>query len=193
MPQWCLRQFGTRDEIAVYDKWTRSIDVKHPCDVASEVGIYDLDHPTFSGTAFETVLGNVENHAASAVRQLTGKGLDGLALKQREDIAAFIVTLQVRVPSALKAVMDHLRVSLDRIRAEMSDDKWREATGSDLTTAELALVRLPSPSAALPDGVLAYGVALALGNWVDELISDYEWTFLKLNPVELITSDTPSR
>ena len=191
IPQWYLRQFGTRDEIAVFDKSTGLVEVRRPRDVAFEIGFYDIDHPDLPRTAFETVLGNVENHAANAVRKLLDQGLDSLTSDQHEDLAAFVVTLQVRVPSARPAIENHLRVRLDRIRAQLPEDELRAMAGRDLTAEEIAAVRRPSPDAALPEGVMPYGVALALGSFVDQLLTDYDWSVVEVEPAQLISCDTP--
>lgn len=66
VPQWYLRQFGTKREIAVYNKRTGAFTVGNPKDVAFEVGLYDLDHPQLPRWTFEKVLSNVENNAAPA-------------------------------------------------------------------------------------------------------------------------------
>jgi hypothetical protein len=191
VPQWYLRQFGTKREIAVYDKRAGTLSVMRPKDAAFEVGFYDLDHPQLPRWAFEKVLSNVENHAAPAVRKAISSGLHALTDEEREDIAAFVATQQLRVPSHRSAVAKSLSTTLDRIRARLTDDEIRQITGQDLTLKEMELIRGPSLSSAEPVGVMPYGVSVALSRFMEELLGDYRWSVLTVQPGELITSDTP--
>lgn len=191
VPQWYLRQFGTKREIAVYDKRAGTLSVVRPKDAAFEIGLYDLDHPQLPRWAFEKVLSNVENHAAPAVRKAIRSGLDALTHEEREDIAAFVATQQLRVPSHRTAVARNLSTTLDRVRSRLTDEEIRQVAGRDLTPEAVELIRGPSLSSAEPPGVMPYGVSVALTQFVDELISDYRWSLLTFKLAELITSDTP--
>lgn len=61
VPQWYLRQFGTKREIAVYDKRTGALSIVRAKDAALVVGLYDLDHPLLPRWTFEKVLSNMKN------------------------------------------------------------------------------------------------------------------------------------
>lgn len=129
VPQWYLRQFGTKREIAAYNKRTGAFSVINPKDAAFEVGLYDLDHPQLPRWAFEKVLSNVENHAAPAVRKVIRSGLSALTDEEREDIAAFVATQQLRVPSHRSALAKNLSTTLDRVRSRLTDDEIRQIAG----------------------------------------------------------------
>jgi hypothetical protein len=191
VPQWYLRQFGTKHEIAAYDKRTRSLSIVRPKDAAYEVGLYDLDHPELPRWAFEKVLSNVENHGALAVRKAIGSGLETLTDAEREDVAAFVATQQLRVPSHRAAIAKNLSNTLTRIRAALTPAEIRELAGRDLTPEEVDLIRGPPLSAEEPPGVMPYGVSIALSRFVKELLEDYRWSLLGVQPGHLITSDTP--
>lgn len=191
VPQWYLRQFGTKREIAVYDKRNGAFSVVRPKDVAFEVGLYDLDHPSLPRWAFEKVLSNVENHAAPVVRKAITSGLDALTDEEREDIAAFVATQQLRVPSHRLLIAKNLSATLDRIRSQLPDEEIRRVAGRELTAAEVELIRGPSLGSAEPPGVMPYGVSVALSQLVDELLGNYRWSLFSFTPGQLITSDTP--
>lgn len=129
VPQWYLRQFGTKHQIAAYDKRTGELSIVHPKDAAYEVGLYDLDHPDLPRWAFEKVFSNVENHGALAVRKVIGSGLEILSDAEREDVAAFVATQQLRVPSHRAAVAQNLSSTLTRIRAGLTPEEIRDIAG----------------------------------------------------------------
>lgn len=191
VPHWYLRQFGTKQEVAAYDKRAGVLSIVRPKDAAFEVGLYDLDHPDLPRWIFEKVLSNVENHSAVAVRKAIGFGLGPLNDSEREDIAAFVATQQLRVPSHRAAVAQHLSNLLSRIRAGLTPEEIRELTGRDLTPEEVDLIRGPLLSDAEPPGVMPYGVSIALSRFAKELLDDYRWSLLTVEPGHLITSDTP--
>lgn len=191
VPQWYLRQFGTKNEIASYDKQTGAFSIVHPKDAVYEVGLYDLDHPELPPWAFEKVLSNVENHGAMAVRKAISSGLNSLTNDEREDVAAFVATQYLRVPRHRPAVATNLSATLDRVRSALTVEHIREIAGRDLTSEEVELIRGPSLSEAEPPGVMPYGISLALSRFVGELLTDYRWSLIAVTPAELITSDTP--
>lgn len=191
VPQWYLRQFGTKRAIAAYDKQTAALSIVNPKDAAFEIGLYDLDHPELPRWAYEKVLSNVENHAAPAVRKTIQHGLENLTRDEREAIVAFIATQQLRVPSHRESVARHLSERLARVRAQLSDDDIRQVAKGDLTAREIDLIRGPSLSSAEPPGVMAYGISIALNQFTAELLTDYRWSLLRVHLGELITSDTP--
>lgn len=66
VPQWYLRQFGSKRQIGVFDKTRGQYATPRPKDIAYIEGLYDLDHPIFARTAVERLLSNIENCAAPA-------------------------------------------------------------------------------------------------------------------------------
>ena len=194
-PQWYLRRFGNKDKyrIAVYDKWTHTLSIERPMEVAFEVGLYDIDHADIPRWACEKVLSNVENHAAPAVVKATTHGLGVLSADEREAIAAFVATQLARVPSHRPAVLRQIERTMAYGRSRLSDAEVREMAGRDLTGREIELIRGPALRPFEPRGAMAWGVGYALNRWVDELLTDYRWSLLVFDPAELITSDTPVR
>ncbi|MCA1840221.1 MAG: DUF4238 domain-containing protein, partial [Actinobacteria bacterium] len=176
-----LRQFGTKRRIAAYEKRTGSFSIVDPKDAAFEIGLYDLDHPDLPRSTIEKVLSNVENDAAPAVRKAIELSLGSLTQDEREAIAAFVATQQLRVPSHRAGVAEHLSALLARVRAQLSDEEIRQFTGSDLTSREIELIKGPSLDTAEPPGVMPYGISIALNQFTAELLTDYRWSLLRVN------------
>jgi hypothetical protein len=83
----------------------------------------------------------VENHAAPAVRNAIRSGLDALTHEQREDIAAFVATQQLRVPSHRTVVAKNLSTTLDRVRSRLTEDPGRWSTRQRSGGAKASRIR----------------------------------------------------
>jgi hypothetical protein len=125
VPQWYLRQFGSKRQIGVFDKTTGQFATARPQHVAYIEGLYDLDHPILAQAGIEQLLSNTESCAAPAFRLLASHGVDALSGDQREDVAAFVAAQQLRVPSHGGALRRFVSSTLDRVRAELTDAKTR--------------------------------------------------------------------
>ncbi len=186
VPQWYLRQFGSKRQIGVFDKTTGEYVTARPKDVAYAEGLYDLDHPILARTAVERLLSNIESCAAPAFRLLATQGVDALTDERREDVAAFVAAQQLRVPSHGDALRRFVSSTLDRVRAELTDDEVQA-----LTREQIDLIRGPRLGGSEPRGIVGGGVVLALRQHTAELLNDFAWTLLDFDRDELITSDTP--
>ena len=130
VPQWYLRQFGSKRQIGVFDKASGQYGAARPKDIAFIEGLYDLDHPILARTAVERLLSNIESCAAPAFRLLASQGVDALSDEQREDVAAFVAAQQLRVPSHGDALRRFVSSSLDRVRAELTDEEVQESSAT---------------------------------------------------------------
>ena len=192
VPQWYLRQFGSKRQIAVFDKTTGQYATSRPKNIAYVEGLYDLDHPILARTAVERLLSNIESRAAPAFRLLARQGVDALNDEQREDVAAFVAAQQLRVPSHGDALRRFVSSTLDRVRAELTDEEVYELAGDvTLTREQIDLIRGPRLGGSEPRGLVGGGVVIALRQHTAELLDDFTWTVLEFDRPELITSDTP--
>lgn len=192
VPQWYLRQFGSKRQIGVFDKTTGRYGTARPKDIAFVEGLYDLDHPILGRTAVEQLLSNIESCAAPAFRLLASRGVDALSDEQREDVAAFVAAQQLRVPSHGDVLRRFVSSTLDRVRAELTDEEVQElADDVSLNGEQMDLIRGPRLSDNEPSGVVGGGVVLALRQHSAELINDFRWTVLEFDRPEMITCDTP--
>jgi hypothetical protein len=191
VPQWYLRQFGSKRQIGTFDKATGRYGTPRPKDIAYVEGLYDLDNPILARAAVERLLSNIESCAASAFRLLASQGVAALSDEQREDVAAFVAAQQLRVPSHGDALRRFVSTTLDRIRAELTDDEIRElADGESLTREQIDLIRRPRRGGE-PTGVVGGGVVIALRQHTAELLEDFRWSVLEFDRPEIITCDTP--
>lgn len=192
VPQWYLRRLGSKREIGVFDKTTGQYATSRPKNIAYVEGLYDLEHPVLARTAVERLLSNIENYAAPAFRLLASHGLGALSDQQREDVAAFVAAQQLRVPSHSDALRRFVSSTLDRIRAEFTDEEVQELAGEvTLTREQIDLIRGPRLGSSEPSGVVGGGIAIALRQHTAELLNEFRWTLLEFDRPELITSDTP--
>ncbi len=192
VPQWYLRQFGTRTTIGVFDKQTREFAVRHPRNVAFIEGLYDIDHPGLERASIEDLLAEVESRAATAIRRLAASGLESMTGRDRTLIADYVAAQHLRVPAHRTALARAVHRRLDRERARLTDDEISELAGQPLTPAQRDLIRGPQMSPKVVDGVVGGGLMIHLAEHSYDLRSSrWTWSLERVDEPILVTSDVP--
>ena len=97
LPNWYLKRFATnKKRLGVLDRGEQRRYVSSTSKAGVEIGFYDMDVEGVPRDIVERMLGRIEAPASGATKKLAAQGPAALSIKERREVALFILTQFLR-------------------------------------------------------------------------------------------------